>query len=68
MELSTSILNGLKCVANFPNDFFSNLIKSVFETFFINTKTGKLELNLDTSAIGKFFFFKLTFRKFFVIN
>ena len=57
MELSTSILNGLKCVANLPNDFFSNLIKLVFETFFINTKTCNLELNLDTSAIGKFFFF-----------
>ncbi len=53
MELSTSILNGLKCLANVPNDFYSTLIKSVFETFFLNTKTGSLDLNLDTSSIGR---------------
>lgn len=52
MELSTSILNGLKCLVNLPNDFYSMLIKSVFETFFINTKTGSLDLDLDTASIG----------------
>jgi hypothetical protein len=55
MELSTGVLNIVKSLADLPNDSYSKLIASVFETFLINTKTGGFDLNLDIKTIGRAF-------------
>lgn len=60
MELSTGVLNIVKSLADLPNDSYSKLITSVFETFLINTKTGGFDLNLDIKTIGRAFLLQFT--------
>ena len=55
MDLNSNLLNTLKCISNesqFTNEIYEILVKSVFDSFIINSKNYKLELNLDKKTIG----------------
>lgn len=55
MELSSSLLATLKHVSNDDSlslDDFEHLIKTVFDTFLINTKLGKLDPKFETKNLG----------------
>lgn len=66
MELSASVLNTLKVVSGseqmlnkrpdekkFTDESFATLIRYVFDSFVINTRTGSFSLDLDSQEIGK---------------
>ena len=57
MDLSSSVVNSLKSIngsaANdLSNEAFAVLVKSVFDSFIIDSKSGEFNLNLDTETIG----------------
>ena len=59
MDFNSNLLNTLKCISNesqFSNETFEILVKSVFDSFIINSKNYKLELNLDKKTIGNLIF------------
>jgi hypothetical protein len=59
MDFNSNLLNTLKCISNesqFSNEAFEILVKSVFDSFIINSKNRKLELYLDKKTIGNLIF------------
>ena len=62
MELSSNIINTLKCF-NGSNDkkindkLFETIIENVFQSFLINSKNGNFEINLEKNNIGNLFSF-----------
>ena len=61
MELSSNVIKSLKAIngsggssGDLSNESFQVLVKSVFDSFIIDSKSGDFNLNLDTATIGKF--------------
>lgn len=63
MELSTSVLNALKCLngqqtqkVKLSNEQFNSLLKHVFDSFLVRppSKGSKFDLELDVNKLGIF--------------